>query len=263
MSANGLPIQDATLPQTALFATKTLTIKDGCQVEEPGGGFALVANAGSGPTFLSPTVSVGAIVSVGSVTLSDRDVMSGRIKTSGTITLGNGDSIGGPTTSSTSVSLPNLSQYQVQFPTTFAPGLTLQPGTSGSLAPGAYQATTVNSRAKLSLTAGTYFFTSVDFEPQANVVLNDSAGPVIINVQTSAILRGSFSSTGGGDPKLRLVYEGTGTIQLNAPFSGTAVAPNGTLNLTPANGSSYRGSFFGMNLSVVDANSTIVHLPPN
>jgi hypothetical protein len=259
---NGIPLLAATLPQAALFATGTLLISDGVKVEEPSGGFALVANEGGTETALSPGVSVGAIVSVAPVTIGDRVTVTGVVKSEGSITLGNQDVIAGPTISSSNVPLPDLSAYVVSFPSQFATGLTLQPGATGTLAPGAYQATSVQSRATLKLSAGTYFFQSIDVEPLATVSLADAAGTVVIYLQSAAILRGQFVSTGRGDPKLRLVYEGTGIVQLNAPFSGTAVAPNAELDLTPANGTTYRGSFFGQTV-FADANSVIVHLPPN
>lgn len=262
---NGVPLLDATLNQAALFATGSLRLSDGVQVTEPSGGFALVANAGSGPTAFSPDDAVGSILSVGPVTLGDRNNVPGLIKSEGTVTLGNNDTVGGPIIAEGNVTPPGLSQYEVTFPPTLAPGLTLQPGAQGTLAPGAYQATSVQSRAELKLSTGTYFFASLDVEPQATVLDNDSAGVVVIYLSPSAnpILRGQFQSVNGGDPVLRIVYEGTGTMQLNAPFSGTAVAPNGELDMTPGNGAPYRGSFFG-NMVFVDANNiTVVHLQPN
>jgi hypothetical protein len=262
LGPNGVTLLSATLSQAALFATGTLDIQGGTKVTEPSGGFALVANEGGGQTSLQPDVSVGAIVSVAPITLSDRVTVTGIVKSAGTITLGNQDVIGGPIVSSSGVILPDLSAYQVTFPTVFAPGVTLQPGGTATLAPGAYTSTSIASRATLSLSAGTYFFTSIDVEPQAVISLNDTAGPVIIYLQNAPILRGTFSSIHGGDPKLRIVYEGTGQMQLNAPFSGTAVAPNGTLDLSPGNGAKYRGSFFAKDIEVADANTVIVHLPP-
>jgi hypothetical protein len=262
VAPNGVPILDASLGQAALFSTGSLTLKDGTQVTEPAGGFALVANAGTGQTALSPGVAVGSILSVGPISISDRVNIPGLVKSEGVITLGNQDTIGGPILATANVVLPDLSAYQVTFPTTFAPGLTLQPGGQGTLAPGAYQSTSIASRATLHLSSGTYFFTSIDIEPQATVSLNDTAGPVIIFLRDSATLRGTFSTTRGGDPSLRIVYEGTGSLSLNAPFSGTAVAPNGTLNMAPGNGQKYRGSFFANNIVVADANTVIVHLPP-
>ena len=259
---NGVPLFAATLSQAALFATGSLVIKDGTKVTEPADGFALVANAGSTQTALSPDVSVGAIVSVASVTLSDRDNVPGIIKTSGTVTLGNQDTIGGPIISSTGVVLPDLSQYQVTFPTQFKPGLTVQNGATATLAPGAYLATTIQSQSKLKLSTGTYFFTQIDVEPQTTVSLDDTNGPVIINLRDSAILRGAITSTRGGDPRLRIDFVGTSAFQLNAPFSGTAVAPNAEMDLAPGNGATYRGSFFAKNIVVADANNVIVHLPP-
>jgi len=241
LGPNNVPLLSTTLSQACLFATGSLLIEEGTQVTEPAGGFALVANAGSAQTTLGPEVSVGAVMSIAPVTIGDEVTIPGIVKSSGTITLGNRDVIGGPVVSSTGVVLPDLSQYKVTFPASFAPGLLLGSGAHGSLAPGAYVSATVQKRAVLSLTTGTYFFTHVDFEPHASIVLDDSNGPVVINVRDSADLRGAFSSTQGGDPKLRVVYAGTETLRLRAPFSGTAVAPKGTLVLGRAKGCSEEG----------------------
>jgi hypothetical protein len=159
--------------------------------------------------------------------------------------------------------MPDLSQFVVPFPTHSVPGPQLRPGAQQPIAPGSYGLTSIGSRATLSLATGTYYFTQIDLEPQATLLLNDSNGPVIIYLRDSAILRGVVASTRGGDPQVRITYLGPGTIQLNAPFSGTVVAPNATIDLTPSNGAVYRGSFFGASV-LVDAHSTVttvVHLP--
>jgi hypothetical protein len=295
LGPNGIPLQDATLSQAALFATESLTIEERTEVKEPIAGFALVANEGGTSTTLERRVSVGAIVSVAPVVLGDKDTVTGRIKSAGTITLGNDDTIGGPVTSSTSVVLPDLSQYIVTFPTTFAPGLEVHPHTTETLAPGAYERTEVQSHGTLVLSTGTYYFTEFEVEHDATVRLDDTAGPVIVYVRDEAVLRGEVRSTGGGDPRLRFVYEGSHSLRLHAPFSGTAVAPHGTLELTSCQDNDqnedcdkgddrrhcndddwdhhndddcnhhgedpYRGSFFGNNV-IAHRHIVVTHLAP-
>ena len=123
--------------------------------------------------------------------------------------------------------LPNL-DFKVAFPTSDQGAVDVEPGLQRTLAPGAYSDVVVKSRATLSLKTGTYFFNSLDLEPQAKVSTTSKTGPIIIYVRQGLIFRGSFSEQGGGVP--RVFVFGTSMVSLEAPFLGTLVAPNALVN---------------------------------
>jgi hypothetical protein len=260
---NGVPILDATLTQAALFATNQLTLQGVSAIREGTGGYALVANSGTGAlpaTVVGPDVTLGSIVSEPPVVLGPADTITGRIKSAGAVTVGPHDTIGGAVTSSASVSLPGLTQYQVTFPTQFAPGVVALPFVKTPLAPGAYEFATITTSATLVLTTGTYYFTNIELLPLASILIDDSAGPVVVYVRDAAVMEGSLASKSGGAPRLRFVYEGKGALVLSSPLSGTFVAPNATMDLTPSVHCTYRGSFFAENI-IVNPLADIVHLP--
>jgi hypothetical protein len=134
----------------------------------------------------------------------------------------------------------------------------LEPGQSVSLAPGSYSQLTVKSSAQVTLQSGTYSFTGFDIEPQGSIVLTGS-GPVLVYTSGNVIYRGT-TSVGPGVPPLFLVYTGSNSLAIEAPYTGTIVAPNASLQLASSGATLHRGAFFAANINVA-AGAIVEHLP--
>jgi hypothetical protein len=121
--------------------------------------------------------------------------------------------------------------------------VTVPPNETASRAPGSYGQVTVFTNARLQLTAGTYFFTGLQLEPQSILEVDESAGPVLIFVSQSIIYRGRIAEPGGATATVFLGYTGTNAVFLEAPFNGTLVAPNANLTLGAGSFLQFRGQF--------------------
>jgi hypothetical protein len=234
----------------AVFAGNSLLIDDSVVVTSAqSGGSADLVNAGPAQTNIGSAASVSNVTSRGLITLRDRAHVNGNIVTSqASITKQNGIVITGTVTTKATLTLPSLSSCAISFPTLGAP-VTVAPGASATLAPGAYGDTSIQSRATLKLSSGTYYLASIDLEPQARIVLDQTAGPVVLVVKNSIIERGQFVSPSGAPASVLLFYSGTNAARLETAFQGTVIAPNAFLGLA-ASGVTYAGSFFAKDVEV-------------
>jgi hypothetical protein len=244
-----------------LTATTSLAISNGVVVKTSIGGYGTVANVGTGQASIGVSsqvgspVKVGNVVSEGSVVLANNTTVNGSVTTGGTLTEQQGAVVTGTITKQ-AVATDSTRKITVTFPTS-APAITLQPGASQVLAPGSYGSVTVNSRATLSLSTGTYLFASFDSEPQATLSLNESAGPIFIYVENALLYKGNETQT-GGDGNVFFGFFGTQPVSLQAPFRGTLVAPNAPVELTTQT-AGFSGAFWGSTLQV-DPSSPITAL---
>jgi hypothetical protein len=236
----GLSPQDV-----VLTATSQLKIDDGSTVRA-GAGFGRIANLGSGSTTTGVGPQVGNLLSNGPIFLGTNTRVNGSVVAGGTITQQTGVVITGTVTHQ-AVGTDSSRNVTVTFPTSAAP-IVLQSGQSRTLAPGSYGNVTVNGGATLSLSAGTYLFTSLDTEPSSTLRLNESAGTVFIYVQNTLLFKGIESQT-GGDGNVFVGVFGSQAVSLQAPFRGTLVAPNAEVDLTSQT-AGFAGTFIGATVEV-------------
>ena len=138
--------------------------------------------------------------------------------------------------------------------------MNLEPDQSRTLAPGNYGALNVKSRATLSLTAGQYTFSSISIEPQARLQLNKTQGPISLYSLTNFPFRGTLVDAGGPLADFLIGAFGSGSVDIEAPFRGTVVAPNGQLVLASVSPPGHRGAFFAKQI-LARPGSIIVHEP--
>jgi hypothetical protein len=191
----------------------------------------------------------GSVVSGGNVTLRDRAHVTGNIVAAGSVTPGNSDVIQGTVSSHAAVPSTTVS-WTATEPSTSLGSVTLQPGGVGAPSPGVYDALTANSRSSVFLQSGTYFFSSIDIEPQATLFVDSSQGPVIVYVTSSVIYRGSVQAVDSGLPRLFVGYLGTNPVTVSAPFTGVFFAPSADLSLQPGNGITNLATLYGKTLTV-------------
>ena len=115
-------IQTATATQTVVVQPGILVkgqflLDDRAKLQTVSGGAAGLGNAGTVTTKIGNDTSLGDILSVAPVVLSDRATVQGSIRSNGTITLGNSDSVSGSVVQLSSVSLPPVPDLTgVTFP---------------------------------------------------------------------------------------------------------------------------------------------------
>ena len=247
-----------------VIASPTFFGKQGVAVDSAAHVAGTIDSAAGGQVIVQNDAHVGAVVSLSPVLLQDR-VVATSIDSSAGITLGHSDTIG-----SSSSALPVLPAFP-SLPVTFTGGqaITLNSPnapppavTARTLAPGQYGAVIVDPRAQLALSAGDYEFTSLDLEPQGELVLPSATGETVrIFVENAVTFHGSanVASTSSTPPPapLFLEYFGGATLQIGSPFTGTILAPNAELELQSLNNTgSYTGEFFAKQVTV-DPNTTV------
>jgi hypothetical protein len=118
---------------------------------------------------------------------------------------------------------------------------------------------TINSRARLNLSAGVYYLKSLDVEPQGNLSLDTSQGPIILYVTDTVTFNGTLINAGGAESDFLLVYLGGTSFFLNQAFTGSIVAPNTGITLATV-ATSHRGSFYARDIDIA-ADDKIVVMP--
>jgi hypothetical protein len=127
--------------------------------------------------------------------------------------------------------------------------LTVGPDQQKVLAPGNFGAVSIQSRAKVTLSAGTYYFDGLGVEPQAEIALNTSGGPVVIYVRDTLMFRGKLSGSISSSTLL-IGYFGSQTALLEAPMTAMVVAPNAQIVLGTGSPQRFVGRYFARNIEL-------------
>lgn len=253
----------ATRDSVGFGANGFLKLNDGVHAVKTDGTAAALSNAGNGTvtTELGVSASSGTITSVASVTLRTNATVMGDLITSGVLTTQTGTTVTGTITQNALLTPQNVFSWTVSLPQQNAGDVILPPDATTLLAPGSYANVTVNSRAKLQLSAGVYYVNALDVESSGSLVLNKINGAVIIYVRNTLIYRGQIIDAGGPEGDFLLVYLGATSASLEQPFTGTVVAPNASLTLATTT-VGHRGTFFAHDIEVHQA-TTVVAVPFN
>jgi DNA-binding protein YbaB len=234
--------------------------------------FAAVANTnGSGVTTLGTDIQIGDIWSRAPVTFADRTVVNGSIRSNLSITPATSPGPGNQTVTgqivANSVIVVPALDFTVTFPGTNQGPINLDPGhppTTQAINPGAWSDITVKTGCTLQLKTGTYTFTSLDLESGGTLSLDSKNGQVLIHIKGSLIWRGAVTERTGTTPKLFMSCFATNPpaspISMEAPFRGTFVAPNASVDFKTVAAPGYTGAFFAKDISV-QPNQTITFIP--
>ena len=236
-----------------LSATGTLKIDDRVTVKETNGNPATIASLGTATLQIGTDGRLGEIWSRGPVKIADRTVVNGTIHGAVTVTTGNSVTVKAKDNKSFQTV---TSTGSVTFPTQNAGDFNLEPGATGALGPGAYGAVAVKSNSKLKVSTGSYLIESLDLEPQGTLALNTTSGPIVFYVRTSVILRGNITTTTDARD-FTLVYLGSTALAVEAPFSGTVVAPSAQVNVGSVQPIS--GAFFAAGIEIFPGD-TVTHV---
>jgi hypothetical protein len=124
------------------------------------------------------------------------------------------------------------------------------PAASGTIVtPGSYVGSvTLKNGSVLRLGSGRYFFDSLDVQTGGILQMNHAAGHVEVYVRSYLNFSGKIQNAAGNEFANFFVYSGEDTAQILEAFSGTLVAPRGSINLQ---NKVHRGAFYaGKNLEL-------------
>jgi DNA-binding protein YbaB len=257
-TVNNVPRNVVGFGDVCLYARGSLTLADRFKVVTSSGGLAAIANAGNVQTTIGVTTRVGNIWSVAPVTLRNNAHVEGFVKTPQTVTSQTTPpDVSGGVFPATFIQVPNLS-LQVTFPGTNNGDVSLEPGTSRSLSPGAYGNVVV--KGTLTVRSGTYTFESLDLESQGTLVVDSRSGRVIIHVHGGNLIFRARQTSVSGQANFFLGYYGTNMVVMGAAFTGTLVAPTALVNLNTIAAPGYTGAVFAKDINA-DPDSTITFVP--
>jgi hypothetical protein len=249
-----------TIAEVALFAQGgQLSIGDRRQVQTPSGLGGTIINAGNGATNIGTDGVTGNIWTVGSVSIGDRTHVKGFVRTTAQ-SIGQGNNVIIDNIGNTQAKLPSLPLDAVLAPLNFTVAfpppqrdvnLAANSGVT-QLSPGSYGQVTVGSNATLALSAGFYFFNSLNMPAATNLSLDTSGGVIELYVSNNFTFQARQVSGGGDLGQFRLIYTGTQNISIDVPpqatFTGIVLALGAQLNLEQAD--VFSGAFFAKTLFV-------------
>ncbi len=233
--------------RVALGAATKLTLADRAKTTETAGGPATVSNVGAEQSEFGVGSNVGNVWSAASVFLRSDAIVSGFLKVSGPITQQTGVSVAGPTTQTTITTSTALTSWNVAFPQGGA-NIQVQPSQKRTLSPSGYGTLTVATSGEVTLSSGTYYFTSITTEPTSKLIVNETSGPVFVYVQNSLLYKGKISHVGGDAGDFFVGCSSCSDISLQGSFSGTLVSPAANVTLTTVTGG-HVGSFFAKRIT--------------
>jgi hypothetical protein len=263
--------QGVAIADTFISATDHVSIFSQAVVGVSGKTPAVASFGSSTQTYLQAQARAFAnVYSVPNVQLDAKTRVSGFIRTRGTISKqgvgADAPVVSGGEFTNTSV-LPTVMSWSVTEPTTNSGNVeffavpTIQ---NHVVPPGSYARFNVHDRNRIFLSSGVYFFHSFSSEPLAEIYVNKTNGPIVIYVRDSFNYKGRFVENGGPVGRVIVGYSGTSDAFLQAPFTGTMVAPRATIKLERPTSGQHRGSFYGKGVEVASGPlHTVLHEPFN
>lgn len=260
LSAGALTLE-ATVPGGVELTDVTLGASNRLQLQDRTTLNGTGTSTGSQTTRVGNDATVwGDVISVPMVQVQHRAYVSGTVHSEGAVNVQASASVGAVLDNQT-FGADVVTALDFTVPATTAGDLHLPPDTTDTWTAERHNAVTVNSRATLKISAGTYFVDRLTIEPQARIEVDDTAGPVVIVIGKSMIARGMWIDVSDNDaaPELLIASEQTQAISLETAFDGFIVAPYATLRIT-GNDLIHRGAFFARDIlvtpsSIVDSRS--------
>jgi hypothetical protein len=140
----------------------------------------------------------------------------------------------------------SVTTWNFQAESVSAGPVSLEPDQKLDLQPGTYSSLNVKSRSTVVLHTGVYLFTgSITLEPQSVLSIDSANGPVQVYLQGNLTYRGSIRSATIGIPQLLVGKLGTGSLMLEASFTGALIAPQADIALQAARPGGHRAIIYG------------------
>ncbi|HKY39171.1 MAG TPA: hypothetical protein VJN18_24700 [Polyangiaceae bacterium] len=248
-SGNAATARQTLIVRSGIQASDSIDIGERATVRASSGGFASLANTGTGMVLLGVEANTGTILAQGDILLRNRSFVSGDVATAGHLIMKNGASVTGSVSEQATIDTPlGFDLSNVTFPQSNAGPVLVAPNEVRTLVPGSYSNLTVKSGAKLTLGSGTYFFTTFDLKPISELSL---VQPVQIYVSTAADLHGQVVTAEGDPNALLFGFAGSERVFVRAPFpAGTFVAPDAEVEIAGHGPAAFAGQLFAKRIKV-------------
>ncbi len=255
-ASGNISVTTQTVVLTAGMQTSSsFIVEDRATVRVPSGAGAGVFNGGPGQTRVGFDAHAGGILSVGPVQVNDRAIVSGGVISGGALDISQFASVAGARASFAQVALPPLPALPA-FPAPAGANITVNSGQRRNLAAGSFPTVTVNSGGTLVLGTGDFFFTNLTINAASTVRATPTTR---VFVRTFFTAQSPFlAASGTAVQPIFLGYAGT-SVQFNAVFNGTLVAPNAQVFMGTGAGLTFTGAFYAQSIDLRPA-STLVCL---
>ena len=231
----------ANLDSAVVAAAKTVRLNDASQIFGD-----LITNGGAAT--LGTDVKVGSLFVNGDATVGDRSQVYGNVAAKHLIK-STSATVSGTVTESSAAPPTTSVAWTVTVNTTSAGDVNLEPDQTRDLAPGRYQHFSVKSRSKVTLHSGVYRLADFLLEPQAQVIVDDSKGPVQVIVDGNFTYRGA--TIAGYLPVPQVLFAVRGTLALvESPFVGVLVAPTADVRFQAALPIGHRAFVYGSTVTL-------------
>ncbi len=230
-----------------------LTLDDGVTVVKDAGGFASVSSvSATNRTNLGVAAEVQDVYTEATgIDLRSNAHVHGTLKTAADFTAQAGAVVDGNTLQNTSLQPLESITWTASFPNTNQGSCSLEPDNTEVIDPGSYGDIAVKSRSHLKIRSGTYYFNSLSFEPQAELDIANTAGPVFIYIRTTFAFSGTVVETDTTHMNFLFGVAGSSGVNIQTAFRGILIAPNAGVSLPTDSNVGHVGAFF--------ANAFIAH----
>jgi hypothetical protein len=246
-----------TLSSKALYARAGITLGDRTNIVLAGGGYAPIANE-AGSVIVGNSVALGSVQSIGPIALGRNAAVNGSAESNGQISVGDGSQVSGGAVPFSAVTLPPEPVVSAAFGAGDAGGIHLKRDEVDALAPGSYGEVFLRSGARLELTSGSYVFSSLQVRAGAQIVLDQSAGAISIEVRDNFELRGEVIRSSEASAPFLIAYFGLQEVILENGLEGSLFVPNADLVLGAKAPTVFIGQYFAKTVTT-RPNTTVVY----
>lgn len=210
--------------------------------------------AGTGGLSAGPHGHLATVWSRGDVTLTGANVEKD-VHAAGSLMLKAGATVGGASVLGTSYSEHVVVDRSITFPDVGVPADVAVTSVS-TVVPGRYGKLSTKPHGEARLSAGRYYFDTIDTAPNSSIFIDDSSGPVEIYVAGNIWLKGDVKTQSGHGASVLFGVFGTSVEVSSATFFGTLIAPSASVRLQ--GWMTFTGAVFGAQVTALP-HVTFVH----
>ncbi len=212
--------------------------------------------AGTGGLFADPHGRLTTVWSRGDVSLTGANVVND-VHAAGSVTLKAGATVGGTAIQGSPYTEHEVLQRSVTFPAVSALA-NVEATSVSTLAAGRYGKLSAKPYAEIRLSAGRYYFDTIDTAPNSTITIDDSSGPVEIYVAGNVSLGGDLTTQSGHGAAVLLGVFGASVEVSSAKFFGTLIAPSASVRFQGSGSMTFTGAVFGAYVTALP-HVTFVH----
>jgi hypothetical protein len=227
------------VPQPFCQASDRFIVSRAAQVTSSVAGLPAVASSGTGLTLVDEQANVSGVLSVGPVEVRQNATVNGDVRSASTTNVSPLAMVTGAVVPGAPVVLPALPTLPA-FPAPVGPTINVNPGPAVTRPPGSYPTVNVNSGGTFRLSAGDYYFQTLNINTGARL---EAVTGTRIFVRNTLAFRARIVTAASATQPVFLGYAGTTTLRMEAPFEGALLAPNARVAFGIGSGTAFRGTF--------------------